>query len=84
MNTRHRKTLLAVYAEPVPASLPFSEFEALFRALGSEIEEGHGSRMSVLLKGERAHFHRPHPGKEARRYQLRAVREFVERLEITP
>lgn len=84
MNSKHRKTLSEIYREPALANLAFSSIESLFRALGAEIEEGEGSRMSVLLSGERVHFHRPHPGKEAKRYQVRAAREFLERLGIKP
>jgi len=29
-------------------------------------------------------FHRPHPGKEALRYQVRAVRDFLKLLGVTP
>ena len=32
----------------------------------------------------RADFHRPHPNKEAKPYQVRAVREFLQQLEIEP
>ncbi|MFZ5835662.1 MAG: type II toxin-antitoxin system HicA family toxin [Pseudomonadota bacterium] len=39
--------------------------------------EGKGSRVAFVIKGVRADFHRPHPGKNAKRYQIRAVREFL-------
>jgi hypothetical protein len=29
-------------------------------------------------------FHRPHPGKEAKQYQVRAARRFLERLGVRP
>lgn len=53
-------------------------------ALGCELIEGSGSRVA-FKKGElRADFHRPHPGNEAKPYQVRAVREFLRKLEIEP
>ncbi|MBE2236179.1 MAG: type II toxin-antitoxin system HicA family toxin [Caldilineaceae bacterium] len=46
--------------------------------------EGSGSRVAFVLQGKRADFHRPHPGKEAKRYQVRAMREFLEFAGVTP
>jgi hypothetical protein len=37
-----------------------------------------------VLNGKRADFHRPHPGKEAKRYQVRALREFWEMAGVEP
>ena len=31
-----------------------------------------------------ASFHRPHPAKEAKRYQLRDARDFLVRIGVTP
>jgi hypothetical protein len=38
-----------------------------------------GSRIQVLLSGEQWRVHRPHPGKEAKRYQVDEVRELLTR-----
>lgn len=84
MNNKHRKTLESVFAIPVPLSLEWSRIEALFVALGAEVIEGAGSRVGFRLQGERADFHRPHPGKEAKPYQIRATREFLERIGVKP
>lgn len=64
LNRKHRATLEAIFAEPVRASIAWSDIETLFAALGAEISEGAGSRMRVALNGRRAVFHRPHPQKE--------------------
>ena len=84
MNAQHRKTLEALFAEPVPRTLEWRRIEALFVALGCEIIEGGGSRVAFKRDGLRADFHRPHPGKEAKPYQVRAAREFLEALGVTP
>jgi len=34
--------------------------------------------------GEIVTFHRPHPGKEAKWYQVRDARDFLERIKVTP
>lgn len=78
MNSQHRKTLAAIFAQPVPANLEWRRVEALFTALGAEMAEGSGSRVAFVLNDRRADFHRPHPGKEAKRYQVKAAREFLE------
>ena len=84
MNARHRKTLAAIFARPTSASIVFTDIEALFKALGGVVSEREGSRIKFELKGEQWRCHRPHPGKEARRYQVEEARELLERLEILP
>ncbi|MDJ0820140.1 MAG: type II toxin-antitoxin system HicA family toxin [Desulfobacterales bacterium] len=58
--------------------------EALFKAAGCAVIEGSGSRITILYKGRKATFHRPRPGKDALRYQIRAAREFLENIGVTP
>lgn len=84
MNAKHLKTLHAIFARPTSATIVFSHIEALVVALGGEIKEREGSRIKLTLQGEQWHCHRPHPGKEARRYQVEEVRELLERLGIKP
>lgn len=84
MNAKHRKTLDELYANPVSRSLEWRRIEALFVAIGCEIIEGDGSRVAFKRDGLRADFHRPHPGKEAKPYQVRLAREFLQSLGVTP
>ena len=58
--------------------------EVVLKAAGCEIIEGSGSRIAVSHEGRKATFHRPHPGKDALRYQIRAAREFLESIGVTP
>jgi hypothetical protein len=60
------------------------KIEALFLALGAEMAEGRGSRVAFVLNQKRADFHCPHPGKEAKRYQVRAARKFLEAARVKP
>lgn len=53
-------------------------------ALGGAIKDREGSRIKISLQGEQWHCHRPHPGKEAKRYQVEEVRELLERIGIKP
>ena len=84
MNAKHRKTLEAIFSTPVNGNIEWRKIEALLLTLGAQMIEGEGSRVTFLLHGKRADFHRPHPGKEALRYRVRAVREFLEYAGIKP
>jgi hypothetical protein len=84
MKTRHRKTLEAIFTTPTPANIVFADIESLVAALGGSVEEREGSRVAVVLGGTTWHCHRPHPGKEAKRYQIREIREILEREGISP
>jgi len=84
MNRSHQKTLNAVFADPVSGNIEWRKIESLFKAVGCEIIESSGSRVTILYKGSKATFHRPHPGKEARRYQVSAARDFLKMIGVTP
>ena len=84
MNTKHRKTLRAVFTKPTSPSIVFSDIEALLVALGGQVHEREGSRVKISIKGEQWRCHRPHPGKEAKRYQIEEIRELLERIGEQP
>ncbi len=84
MNSRHRKTLEAIFKKPVPTNLAWNQVEALFIALGARQIEGSGSRVRFELNDVVATFHRPHPQKEAKPYQVRDARKFLEEAGIKP
>ena len=84
MNSKHRKTLAAVFAKPTSGAVAFKDVESLLVALGCELTEGAGSRVR-FDKARLAYLcHRPHPAKAAKRYQSEEVRQYLERLEIKP
>jgi hypothetical protein len=82
MNSKHRKTLEAIWAEPVNGNMEWRLIEALLVGLGCRVIESAGSSVTFDCQGHRAAFHRPHPGKEALRYRVKTVREFLQRLEV--
>ncbi len=84
MNSKHRKTLQAVFARPTLSSVAFSDIEALVKALGGTVVEREGSRVKMVLHGHEWRCHRPHPGKEAKRYQVEEARELLERAGVKP
>ncbi|WP_299729688.1 type II toxin-antitoxin system HicA family toxin [uncultured Endozoicomonas sp.] len=46
--------------------------------------EGRGSRVRFHKGGEIGTFHRPHPEKEAKPYQVKDARDFLIRIGIKP
>ena len=77
MNARHRKTLEAIFGRPTSGSVKFSDIEALVVALGGQVREGSGSRVALQLGSSVKHAHRPHPGKEAKKYQVEEIRAWM-------
>ncbi len=77
MNNKQRKTLQAIFSNPVPANVLWSDVVKLFEALGATIQQGRGSRVRILLNDQRAVFHEPHPEKETNKGALKAVRDFL-------
>lgn len=77
MNSTHRKTLSAIFTEPVSGTLEWRRIESLLVAIGCRVIEGNGSRVRFEKDGVMAAFHRPHPAKEAKPYQVRDARHFL-------
>lgn len=84
MNSKQRRTLSAIFTEPVNGNLEWRSIESLLVALGCQVIEGSGSRVTFILNGQRLDLHRPHPRKEALRYRVKDVREFLRRAGVTP
>lgn len=84
MNNTQKKTLKAIFSNPIPCNLEWREIEALFRAIRAQCIEGNGSRVRFELNGVIATFHRPHPKKEAKPYQVKDARAFLEKVGVKP
>jgi hypothetical protein len=84
MNSKHRKILEIVFTDPVSGTVEWLAIERLLVAAGAQVIEGRGSRVRFEKDGEVETFHRPHPAKGAKRYQVRAARAFLERIGVRP
>lgn len=84
MNGKQKKILSAVFRDPVSGTIAWADIESLLVAAGASVVEGSGSRVRFVCGNEAEFFHRPHPDKEAKRYQVRAAREFLIRIGVTP
>ena len=84
MHSKQRKTLAAIFAEPTSGTIEWTAIEGLLVAAGCKVIEGNGSRVRFERDGVVAAFHRPHPAKEAKRYQVRDARDYLTKLGVTP
>jgi hypothetical protein len=84
MNSKQKKTLAAIFKEPVSATIEWSAIESLLVAVGCRVIEGSGSRVRFESRGIIGSFHRPHPENEAKRYQVRDAREFLIKIGVMP
>lgn len=84
LNANHLKTLNIIFSTPPPRTLEWRKIENLFVALGALITEGKGSRVRFEIQRVVASFHRPHPEKEAKVYQVRDARIFLETIGVIP
>jgi HicA toxin of bacterial toxin-antitoxin, len=84
MTQKHRRTLEAIFDDPVRAGILWRDIEGMLKAAGAEITEGAGSRVRVALNGVRAVVHRPHPQKETDKGAVRSMRRFLIEAGVTP
>ncbi|MCY1231985.1 hypothetical protein D9M72_444520 [compost metagenome] len=61
MNSKQKKTLAAVFRDPVSGTIEWAAIESLLVAAGAKVIEGNGSRVKFEKDGISASFHRPHP-----------------------
>ncbi len=84
MNSKQRKVLQAIFSDPVSPAIAWASIESLLVAVGCEVIEGNGSRVKFVKDGMLASFHRPHPERHAKRYQVRDARDYLTRLGVEP
>ncbi|MCK5232613.1 MAG: type II toxin-antitoxin system HicA family toxin [Desulfobulbaceae bacterium] len=84
MKAKHRKTLSAIFTDPVNGNMKWDKIEDLFISLGCRLIEGTGSSVTFEKDGIRSYFHRPHPAKAALRYRIKDAREFLKKLGVKP
>ena len=84
MNNKQMAFLVAVFTEPTSGTLAWASIEGLLVAVGCKVIEGKGSRVRFAKDGRVALFHRPHPEKEAKKYQVEAAREYLIKLGVQP
>lgn len=84
MNGKQKKTLAAIFRDPASGAIDWVDIENLLIAVGCKVVEGSGPRVRFNYQGHVASFHRPHPAKEAKKYQVRDARAFLTQIGFTP
>jgi HicA toxin of bacterial toxin-antitoxin, len=83
MNRKQKKTLAAIFEDPVRSNVRWVDVLSLFNAYECAVSEGRGSRVCVSLNGVDAVFHTPHEP-ETDKGALKAVRDFLREAGIKP
>ena len=84
LKKKHRKTFEAIFSKPVKAGIVWTDIESMLEALGTELSEGAGSRVRIVLRNRRAVFHRPHPKKETDIGALSSMKRFLKEAGFGP
>jgi HicA toxin of bacterial toxin-antitoxin, len=84
VNSKHKRTLLAIFELPTSTSIAWEEIESMLVAIGCTLKEGAGSRVRFTHGRFALAVHRPHPRKEAKQYLVRDVRDFLKTIGVTP
>lgn len=84
VRSSHQRILEALFSIPPPRTLDWRDLEGLFIALGANVIEGRGSRVRFVLNNVIGTFHRPHPSKEAKLYQILEAKDFLEAAGVKP
>ena len=84
MKRKHQRTLERIFARPTSGTIPWSDIESLFKALGAEVSERAGSRVAVVLFGEVRVFHRPHPSPDTDKGAVNSIRDWLKLYEVQP
>jgi predicted RNA binding protein YcfA (HicA-like mRNA interferase family) len=84
MNNKQQKTLAAIFSNPTPKTLAWDDFVSLLLALGCDMEKDGGSHFAFRRKNQKIDFHRPHPGKELKSYQVRDAKAFLLKIGVEP
>ena len=77
MNSKHQKTLKNLFDSPVKKNIKWLDVEKLIVGVGGQIWQGDGSRIRIVLGEQSLNIHTPHPRKELKPYQVRAIRKLL-------
>jgi hypothetical protein len=84
MKRKHQRILERIFARPTSGTIPWSDIESLFKALGADVSERAGSRVAVVLFGEVRVFHRPHPSPDTDNCAINNIRDWLDLYEVRP
>ena len=77
MSTKHQRTLKALFQTPIPKDLNWRDVKSLLEALGVEIAQGAGSRVTLARDGRKGFIHVPHPKHVLLTGHVKDIRRFL-------
>ncbi|MDJ0647550.1 MAG: type II toxin-antitoxin system HicA family toxin [Xenococcaceae cyanobacterium MO_188.B19] len=77
MNNKQRNTYNSIFTNPIRRDIIWDNEVSLIKASGGTVKEGNGSRVRFDLNNVSLNIHSPHPKKELKKYQVKAIREFL-------
>lgn len=84
MNAKQKKIVQLIFKRPTSSNIAWKDIENLMVSLGAKIREGKGSAGVFILNDKVFPFHKPHPQKEAKRYQVDDLRKFLSEMGVIP
>ena len=74
----NKKLFAKIFQNPINPGIHWMDIEKMLRKIeGVEMKEGEGSAIHFVTSECILTVHRPHPSKEALRYRIKAVRDFL-------
>lgn len=74
---KHDKFLQKLLQKPISANLSWNDIENMILSYGANKREGNGSRVTFILNGVVATFHRPHGSEKTDRGAVKSVIQFL-------
>ncbi len=84
MKAKHQKTLTLIFSRPTPGGVKWLDAVSLFEALGAEISEAEGSRVSIVLFEQVKVMHRPHPSPDMDKGAVASIRKWLDENGVKP
>jgi hypothetical protein len=79
---KHDKFLRKMLQRPISANLSWNDIESLILSYGAKMREGNGSRVTFILNGVVATFHRPHGSEKTDKGAVNSVIQFLRDAEV--
>jgi len=84
MSHKHAHLIQTIFHDPISGNIHWRDVESLLNHLGAEMAPLTGARYRVTLNGMEEVIHRPHHSNVLDRQDVKYLREFLARAQITP
>ncbi|CCQ51535.1 hexulose-6-phosphate isomerase [Crocosphaera watsonii WH 8501] len=84
MNKKQRKIYDTLFKEPMRDDILWHDVITLIKAIGGSATQEDNLGFRFELKTLSLNIYTPHPQKELKRYQVKAIREFLFKARINP